>query len=417
MILSQFLEKNYSFTLEKIYNSNNRKEKREYITELIMNLQRANINFSQRELAKCLHVSRQLINSILSMLSLKKNPVMYLFYIFIICLIKIETRGRKKFEDIYPEIVQDIEEICENTKHIDKSIKGEIIYVDVTLGMVQKKLKEEKNYNKVPCKNVISRIMKEKLGFKITKVKKDIVFKRIPETDEIFKNVFTKLKQIKESADNVIAISIDDKVAKYIGLLSAKGKSWIEKRALDHDTNPNFIAKPFGIMDLKTKIVRVFCTISNSTADFKVDCIEEYIIEKIKNNPNISKLLIFLDNGPENNSSRKLWIYRIIKLAIKYNIQIELVYYPPYHSKYNKIEHFWGVLQKHWSGMIIDSLEKLIGAINSCTWDGVPAIGYLRTKEYEKGTKVNENELNELISKYVNWDNENIKKWSLIITP
>ena len=52
--------------------------------------------------------------------------------------------------------------------------------------------------------------------------------------------------------------------------------------------------------------------------------------------------MLFLENGPENSSARSLWIYKLIETAKKYKITIELVYYPPYHSKYNKIEHYWG---------------------------------------------------------------------------
>lgn len=66
--------------------------------------------------------------------------------------------------------------------------------------------------------------------------------------------------------------------------------------------------------------------------------------------------MLFLDNGPENSSRRKLWMKRIIELTMKYGIPIKLVYYPPYHSKYNLIEHYWGVLQRSWSGLILDTL-------------------------------------------------------------
>ena len=150
----------------------------------------------------------------------------------------------------------------------------------------------------------------------------------------------------------------------------------------------------------------------------EVDSIEEYLKQKLKINPKINKLMIFLDNGPENSSSRKLWKYRIIKLAIKYNIQqIELVYYPPYHSKYNMIEHYWGVLQKHWNGLIIDDLDKLIGAINSCTWSRINSKGYLSTIVYEKGRNIDVAELAELEKNHITYNNQNIKKWSLIITP
>ena len=95
-------------------------------------------------------------------------------------------------------------------------------------------------------------------------------------------------------------------------------------------------------------------------------------------------------------------------------ITIELVYYPPYHSKYNKIEHYWGVLQKHWGGLIIDNLDKLIGAINSCTWSGINSKGYLSTIVYEKGRNI---DVAELEKNHITYNNQNIKKWSLIITP
>jgi transposase len=418
MSIAEKINKFYKNSLIDIKNCHNRKEKRNLIKELIGNLIESEEKFSERCLSETLGVSRQLIHDILSEINIKKNyPILILIITFISCIFKTETRGRKKFEVTHPNILNDIEEICENTKHIDKSIKGEIYYTDITLSYIQKQLKEKYNYQDKDCPSTktISRMMREKLGYKITKVKKDKVFKRVAETDNIFKNVFAKMKEMKNNV-NIVAISIDDKVSKYIGNLSALGYSWLEKHALDHDTNPEYIAKPFGIMDIKEKIVHVFCTISNSTANFKVDCIEEFIIQKINYN-NIEKLMIFLDNGPENSSRRKLWMKRIIELSIKYNIVIELVYYPPYHSKYNLIEHFWGVLQKHWSGLVIDTLDKLIGAINSTTWHGVNAIGYLRTKEYLKGEKVNDNELNELIDKHVSYSNLDIKKWSVIINP
>ena len=420
MILSDILNKNYSYSLNCIKNCHNRQEKRELIIELINNLHDANIKFSERQFAQAIGISRQLIHDIVSKLEFKTNYFnLFILIIFVICVFKRETRGRKKFEITHPCIVSNIEEICENTKHIDKSLQDEILYTDVTLRNVREKLQDNYGYTgkDLPSIKTIRRIMTERLGYKITKVKKDLIFKRVAETDSIFNNVFKKLKEIKDDI-TIAAISIDDKVAKYIGVLSGGGSSWFEEHALDHDTNPEYIAKPFGIMDLKTKIVRVFCTISNSTANFKVDCIEEYLRQKIKENILLKKLVIFLDNGPENSMRRKLWIKRIIELSIKYNIVIELVYYPPYCSKYNLIEHFWGVLQKHWGRLIINNFDKLIGAINTTKWANINAKGYLRIKEYQKGEQVDNKELNELIANHVKYSNDkNLTKYSAIITP
>lgn len=414
MSLTEIVSKYYSYTLEKIQKTKSNKEKREAVTEIIMNLIETEVKFSIRSIAKALNVSRKLVKNVLF------GPLAFYFkyLLFSQLPLKKETRGRKKIEEKHPEIIQQIKDICESFEHVDKSLQDEIIYIDITLSGIEKKLKEKYNYSKedCPCRNTIRRILITKLNYKITKVKKNKVYKKIPETDAIFANKNLKMKEL-EYSENTIGISIDDKVSKYIGCLSGGGYSWKRKSAHDHDTTPDYIVKPFGIKDLKTKETFVYCTTSNSTADYKVDCIEEYLRNKLKQNSNIEKLMIFLDNGPENSSRRKLWMYRIIKLSTKYEIKIELVYFPPYHSKYNVIERFWGTLQKHWGGLIIDTLDKLIGAINSCTHEGINARGYLRTKEYETGVKVDEKELKLLKEEHIIYENEGIKKWSVLVTP
>ena len=208
----------------------------------------------------------------------------------------------------------------------------------------------------------------------------------------------------------MIAYSCDDKATKLIGNLSDKGSSWIAKEALDHDTMSEYKVKPFGLCNIKTNETTVYCTTSTSTAEFKVNCLEEQIKKDKTINPNIDTVFLFLDNGPENSSRRTLWIWNLIKVAIKLNIKIELVYYPPYHSKYNLIEHFWGVLQRSWNGLIIDNLTKLIGAINGNKWHGINAKGILVEKEYFKGQIIDKGELKNLIDKHIVYENENIKK-------
>jgi transposase len=36
-------------------------------------------------------------------------------------------------------------------------------------------------------------------------------------------------------------------------------------------------------------------------------------------------------------------------------------YYPPYHGKYNAIERCWGILELHWNGALLDSLDAVLG--------------------------------------------------------
>ncbi len=407
MIIAQkleFIKVNFSYFIENIKSCSHYKEKKYLIRIFIGNLMETSLLIPVVKLAELLNVSRYLINEVID--SFHRSEETW----------NIEKRGRRRYEENFPNVINHIQEIVVSTENVDSSLKDDDTYIDSTLTNIQEKLKKEYNYSNPPSKATISRILREKLKYKLTKIKKSKTFKKIKETDQIFENVNNKLEEVKNN-ENTIGLSIDDKANKYIGNLSAGGKSWIKKEALDHDTNPDKIVKPFGIMNVETKETDVYCTTSNSTAEYKVNCLKEYITKLLSANPKITKIILFLDNGPENSSRRKLWMYHIIKLSIELNITIELAYYPPYHSKYNKIEHFWGVLQKHWSRLIINSLDKLIGAINGTKYNKINAKGHLKTEVYEKGKKVDEKELKKLIDKHIHHENKGIEKWSLIITP
>ena len=267
------------------------------------------------------------------------------------------------------------------------------MYLDLTLENLRKELIIKYNYSEQEChcENTFSIILKE-LGYKIQKVKKTKVQAKVPKTDEIFENINETKKFIDFSRKDVAVISIDDKARKKIGNLSDNGSSWFLREALDHDTHFNCSINPFGVLDLKTNEPFVYCTKGSSTADFKVDCIEEYLKQEIEKQ-NVKRLIIFLDNGPENNSRRTTWIKGLINLATKYNITIELAYYPPYHSKYNMIERYWARLQLSWNGLIIDTVEKLINVINKVTWKVIKSTATLIEKEYKKGIKIDKYEI------------------------
>ena len=86
--------------------------------------------------------------------------------------------------------------------------------------------------------------------------------------------------------------------------------------------------------------------------------------------PRIRRLLLDLDNGPENHSHRSQFIYRLVPWAQATQLTLELVYYPPYHSKYNPIERCWGVLEVYWNGELLDSEEAVLGFAANMTYAG-----------------------------------------------
>jgi len=60
----------------------------------------------------------------------------------------------------------------------------------------------------------------------------------------------------------------------------------------------------------------------------------------------------------------------LVQWAQATQLTVELVYYPPYRSKYNPIERCWGVLEVYWNGELLDSEEAVLGFAANMTYAG-----------------------------------------------
>lgn len=398
MSIAEKIEKFHKNRVKTIINMNKGIDKDLAIGSFVADLGKRAIS----AVSKALNMSREKIKSCYDKF---KNGVQ----------IKLEFRGRKSIITKYPNIKRDVEIIIEKYKNVDSHFKSDLLYISINPNSIIKELILNCGYPpKFACYNTIVKLLKE-MGYKYHKIPKTEIINKIPETDAIFENVNDCLESLDSNNDEVAAISVDDKATKKIGKFSDNGMSWINTKALDHDTIFKYAIKPFGILDLKTNDVFVTCTPYSSTAEFKIDCIEKYIIEKNKK-CKLKKLVIFLDNGPENSSRSRLWLKQIKNLSIKCDIVIQLVYYPPYCSKYNKIERVWARIQIEWRRITMDSLEKLLNCLNKITWLDKKIKGTLSMKEYEKGIKISDYEMETKINPHIIRE-EGLEKWSLVITP
>ena len=103
------------------------------------------------------------------------------------------------------------------------------------------------------------------------------------------------------------------------------------------------------------------------------------------------------------------------EFADKTGLQIHLVYYPPYHSKYNPIERCWGRLEEHWNGELLDSVDKAINWAGTMTWKGIKPVVHLLEKIYEKGIRLTKKEMKPYESKIQR--SKSLPKWDVLIDP
>ena len=123
--------------------------------------------------------------------------------------------------------------------------------------------------------------------------------------------------------------------------------------------------------------------------------------------------MINLDNGPHVHSRRTWFIKRLVEFANETGLIIRLVYYPPYHSKYNPVERVWGILENHWNGAILDSVETALNWAEKMTWNGISPVVHLSTQVYETGKKLTEQEMKVYETKIER--NEKLPKWDVVI--
>jgi transposase len=155
---------------------------------------------------------------------------------------------------------------------------------------------------------------------------------------------------------------------------------------------------PFGIFLPQDDDLWLYMARSKVTSDFIVDRLEQWWQEVRPRFLGVKTLVINLDNGPENHSRRTQFLKRVVDFARKYGLRVHLAYYPPYHSKYNPIERCWGVLEMHWNGSLLDSVEAVVGFAGTMTWKGKrPRVSVVEAI-YNKGVKLKPGEMRALES-------------------
>jgi hypothetical protein len=166
-------------------------------------------------------------------------------------------------------------------------------------------------------------------------------------------------------------------------------------------------------LNLFTGALMIVFGISKETSDFWVDGLELWWAKTKQ--AGIKRLLIRLDNGSCSASNRRQWIKRLVAFADRTGLTLQLVYYPPYHSKYNPIERVWGILERHWNGTLLTDLATAMNWAKTMTWNGEPPQVLQIDKTYAKGVTLVDQEWELLQARLER--SPTLPKWDVIIRP
>lgn len=193
----------------------------------------------------------------------------------------------------------------------------------------------------------------------------------------------------------------------------ARGRRPVE--AADHDMHPDAILTPAGILEVARDQLSLIFGTSRDTSDFMADCLERWWTDRHATYPRVRQLLIDLDNGPEIASSRTQFMKRLVDFSDRHQLTVELAYYPPYHSKYNRVERCWGVLENHWNGTLLTSVQTALAWARTMTWRGVPSIVHLLERDYATGVRLSRREFRPIAARLER--SSTLPKWSVVIQP
>jgi hypothetical protein len=162
----------------------------------------------------------------------------------------------------------------------------------------------------------------------------------------------------------------------------------------DHDPPAKEKLVPFGILMLATGALMLLFG-SAETSDAWVDALKMWWLRVRADLVQVKRLVIYLDNGPKNSGRRTQFLKRMVQFADWSGLEIRLVYYPPYHSKYNPIERCWSALEQKWNGVLLNCLKVVLQCALRMKWKGRHPTLKRLDGEYPDGVRVAAKEMKE----------------------
>lgn len=209
---------------------------------------------------------------------------------------------------------------------------------------------------------------------------------------------------------------MDCKATVNIGEYSRGGKTRGDNQAADHDMGCEEKYTPFGLVDEDSGKLNISFGSSAKTSDFIIDCLYDWWNRMTRSERNDFHLVqIKADNGPESNGRRTQFLKRLVEFTDHIGKPIQLLYYPPYHSKYNPVERCWGVLEKHWNGAKLSDVDLMLGWAKSMTWKGIHPVVQLSRTIYDKGVTLSKEAMKVVEARLER--NPFLPKWDILIRP
>ena len=290
----------------------------------------------------------------------------------------------------------------------------EVIWVSMSAPEIARKMADKG----CEVSEYIVRQILEQLGFRRRSFTKDLPMKDVKDRDAQFLNI----ADIREKAVeiNLPIISIDTKKKELVGNFKRDGKVLAigHPKSLDHDfaTFSDGQIVPHGIYDVTKNVGYMTIGTSHDTSKFVCDNIERVWNEHLREQyPGANTIVILCDGGGSNSSSHRIVKQDLMQLASKLDMNLLVMHYPPYCSKYNPIEHkLFSQISRSWSGAPLLSIEDAARrAAETTTSKGLTVYVDINTKTYDIQRPIDESYERERRRRIIPMDA--LPKWNYLV--
>ena len=318
--------------------------------------------------------------------------------------------GRKRILEQQPELKrQIISAVEDNTAGLPQD--DQVRWLAISVAGLLSKLHERGTDT---TRYIVGQVLDE-LGYRRRSFKKDLPMKTVESRDAQFRKIEQARKDCAEK--DIPVFSIDTKKKELIGNFKRSGQVLCQgkPKAYDHDF-PTFAdgqIVPYGIYDTQANNGYLVLGSSHDTSQFACDNFEQvwrkYLREQY---PDTDTIAILCDGGGSNSSSHNIVKQDFMELANRIGMNIIVMHYPPYCSKFNPIEHrLFAAISRSWSGAPLLSVEDAKKRAESTTTSkGLTVHVDINDKEYETKRKVGETYKHEVARRIV-FDTK-LPKWN-----
>lgn len=289
-----------------------------------------------------------------------------------------------------------------------------VVWLNISVSQIVDQFKERG----IPVSRYIVNQMRKNRGFKKRSFLKALTLKDVKDRNAQFE----KIKRVRSEceANGIPVFSIDTKKKEMIGNFKRQGTVLCKgkPKAYDHDFNSfaDGMIIPHGIYDVGANDGYLTLGKSHDTAEFVRDNFTEVWQRHLQwKYPNAHTICILCDGGGSNASSHHIVKQEFMKLASDIGVNIIMLHYPPYCSKYNPIEHrMFGPISRSWSGAPLLSLEDARERAEATfTKKGLSIIATINQRTYETKRPIEESYESDKRKRIV-YDDE-LPKWNYLI--